>query len=181
EGGAMEEARGWRSGDQRAVSRRQGASRASGRLDPCRRRTHVRCSIPQGASMASNPLLAFSGLPRFDAIEPGHVGPAIAALLEEAQAAVAAAEAVADPTWDSFVLPLDEATQRLARAWGQVAHLEAVASTPPLRAAYNETLPAVTRFWSALGQNGALFAQYRRLATSPEFFGFSQARRKVVE
>jgi len=37
---------------------------------------------------ASNPLLDFSGLPRFDAIEPRHVLPAVDALLAAAHGAV---------------------------------------------------------------------------------------------
>ena len=37
----------------------------------------------------TNPLLDFSGLPRFDAIRPEHVGPALDVLLAEAEAAVA--------------------------------------------------------------------------------------------
>jgi len=131
--------------------------------------------------MTPNPLLDFSALPHFDAIRPGHVAPAIAQLLAEAEAAVKAAEAVSPVTWDSFVVPLDDATERLARAWNQVGHLEGVVNTPELRAAYNEALPTVTRFWSALGQNLALFAQYRRLADAPEFAGYDDARRKVVE
>src|SRR5690606_17325177 len=150
-------------------------------LDRSRRRTQIQRSTSRTHPMTSNPLLDFSGLPRFDAIRPEHVGPAVAQLLEEAGATVRAAEVVAEPTWDDFVLPLDEATSRLARAWGQVAHLEAVASTPPLRAAYNEALPAVTRFWAALGQNRALFAQYRRMADAPGFKGSSEARRQAVE
>lgn len=131
--------------------------------------------------MTDNPLLDFSGLPRFDAIRPEHVAPAIDRLLAEAEAAVRAAETVAPVTWESFVEPLDDATERLSRAWGQVGHLEAVVNTPALRAVYNESLPRVTRFWSGLGQNLALFAQYRRLAASPAFAGFDDARRKVVE
>ena len=35
----------------------------------------------------TNPLLDFSGLPRFSAIRPEHVGPAVDALLAEARAA----------------------------------------------------------------------------------------------
>ncbi|TWT18147.1 M3 family metallopeptidase [Luteimonas marina] len=131
--------------------------------------------------MTPNPLLDFSTLPHFDAIRPEHVAPAIAQLLAEAEAAVKAAETVSPVTWDSFVVPLDDATERLARAWNQVGHLEGVVNTPELRAAYNEALPTVTRFWSALGQNLALFAQYRRLADAPEFAGYDEARRKVVE
>ena len=131
--------------------------------------------------MSANPLLDFSGLPRFEEIRPAHVAPAVTQLLAEAEAAVRHAETVKPVDWERFVAPLDDATERLARAWNQVTHLEAVVNTPELRAAYNETLPAVTRFWSALGQNQALFAQYRRLAEAPGFADWSQPRRKVVE
>ena len=131
--------------------------------------------------MSANPLLDFSGLPRFEEIRPTHVAPAMTQLLAEAEAAVRHAETVEPVDWERFVAPLDDATERLARAWNQVTHLEAVVNTPELRAAYNETLPAVTRFWSALGQNQALFAQYRRLAEAPGFADWNQPRRKVVE
>ena len=77
----------------------------------------------------TNPLLDFSGLPHFDAIRPEHIAPAIDQLLAEAEAAVKAAEA-APVTWDAFVVPLDDATERLARGWNQVTHLEAVVNTP---------------------------------------------------
>ena len=129
----------------------------------------------------TNPLLDFSGLPHFDAIRPEHIAPAIDRLLAEAEAAVKAAEAVAPVTWDAFVVPLDDATERLARGWNQVTHLEAVVNTPALRAAYNAQLPKVTRFWSALGQNLALYRQYRTLADAPEAAQYDDARRKVLD
>ena len=129
----------------------------------------------------TNPLLDFTGLPRFDEIRAEHIAPAIDHLLAEAEAAVAAAEAVSPVTWDSFVVPLDDATERLARAWNQVTHLEAVVNTPALRGAYNAQLPKVTRFWSALGQNLALYRQYRALADTPEAAHYDDARRKVLE
>jgi oligopeptidase A len=128
-----------------------------------------------------NPLLDFSGLPRFDAIRPEHIAPAIDTLLAEAEAAVAHAETVAPVTWASFVTPLEDATERLWRAWGQVGHLQAVADTPELREVYNANLPKVTRFGAALGQNLALFAQYRALAGAPEYAGYDASRRKVLE
>jgi oligopeptidase A len=129
----------------------------------------------------NNPLLDFSGLPRFDAISPEHVAPAIDQLLAEAEAAVKHAEQVAPVTWDSFVVPLDDATERLWRAWGQVGHLQAVVNTPALREAYNANLPKVSRFGSALGQNLALYAQYKQLAAAPEAAGYDDARRKVID
>ena len=129
----------------------------------------------------TNPLLDFSGLPHFDAIQPEHVAPAIDALLAEAEAAVRAAETVSPVSWAGFVVPLDDATERLWRAWGQVGHLQAVVNTPALREAYNATLPKVTRFGSALGQNLALFQQYRALAAAPEAAHYDAAQRKVLE
>ncbi|KRG84494.1 oligopeptidase A [Stenotrophomonas daejeonensis] len=131
--------------------------------------------------MNANPLLDFSGLPRFDAIRPEHVTPAIDVLLAEAEAAVKTAETVAPVGWDNFVTPLDDATERLYRAWGQVTHLQAVVNTPELREAYNANLPKISRFGSAVAQNPALYAQYKALAASPEAAGFDGARAKALD
>ena len=128
----------------------------------------------------TNPLLDFSGLPRFDAITPDHVTPAIDALLEQARAAVAAARSVEPVTWESFVVPLDDATERLYRAWGQVSHLESVVNTPELREVYNANLAKITRFGSEVSQDLALYAQYRKLADSPQAAGFDAARQQVL-
>ena len=127
-----------------------------------------------------NPLLDFSALPRYDEIEPAHVAPAIDRLLAEARDAVKRAEQ-ANATWEAFVEPLDDANERLARAWGQVAHLHAVLDSPGLRAAYNESLPTVTQYWTALGQNLALFEKYRALRESSEYAALSPARRRIVD
>ncbi|AWH26657.1 M3 family metallopeptidase [Stenotrophomonas sp. YAU14D1_LEIMI4_1] len=129
----------------------------------------------------ANPLLDFSGLPRFEAIRPEHVAPALDVLLAQAEAAVSAAEQVQPVTWQTFVTPLDDATERLWRAWGLVSHLQGVVNTPELREAYNSNLPRVTRFASALGQNLALFRQYQALAASAEAAHFDTAQRKVLD
>ena len=129
-----------------------------------------------------NPLLDFSDLPRFDAIKPEHVTPAVIALLEENRAVVARLEApMAQVTWDNFVEPLENATEKLSRAWGAVGHLNAVVDTPELRAAYNESLPKVTEFWTELGQNLALFDKYKALKASGEYATLPPARKKIIE
>ena len=131
--------------------------------------------------MNTNPLLDFSGLPRFDEIRPEHITPAIDALLAEAEAAVKAAESVAPVSWENFVVPLDDATERLYRAWGQVAHLQSVVNTPELREAYNANLPRISRFGSALAQNPALYAQYKALAATAEAASYDAARAKALD
>jgi oligopeptidase A len=129
-----------------------------------------------------NPLLDFSDLPRFDAIKPEHVTPAVTALLEENRAVVARLETPMDEvTWNNFVEPLENSTERLSRAWGVVGHLNAVVDTPELRAAYNENLPKITEFWTELGQNLALFDKYKALKASPEYASLSPARKKIIE
>ena len=65
----------------------------------------------------NNPLLDFSGLPRFDTFKPEHVTPAIEELIAHAREVVTRLEAPSDNvTWDNFVVPLEEATERLGRA-----------------------------------------------------------------
>jgi oligopeptidase A len=130
----------------------------------------------------TNPLLDFSRLPRFAAILPEHVAPAVDELVAQGQATIerlAAAEAA--PTWETFVQPLDDANERLSRAWSQVSHLNAVVNTPELRAAYNAALPRVTQFFAAQGQDQRLHAGFKALAASPGFAGLSCARRRHIE
>jgi len=127
-----------------------------------------------------NPLLDQSGLPRFDEIEPAHVQPAIDALVAEAEAALALAGRAQPVTWDSVVAPLEDATERLGRAWNQVGHLNAVVNTPMMREAYNAALPKVTRFFSALEQDQALFAAYQSLSDQADALGLDALQRRVL-
>ena len=127
-----------------------------------------------------NPLLDFSGLPRFSELKPEHVAPALERLLAEGRTSVAHA-LQAEATWEAFVAPLEDANERIGRAWGQVAHLHAVLDSPELRAAYNETLPRVTQYWTELGQDTVRFERYKALAASPDFARLSPSRKKTVE
>lgn len=99
----------------------------------------------------TNPLLDPSDLPLFDRIEPQHVAPAVESLLKQAETALETVAAPGFPArWSDLAGVLDVATERLGRAWGAVSHLNSVADTPELRAAYNAALPRVTEFWTRL-------------------------------
>ncbi|MBL8378595.1 MAG: M3 family metallopeptidase [Burkholderiales bacterium] len=132
--------------------------------------------------MNDNPLTDFSDLPRFADIRPAHVAPAIDALIGACRATLA--QVTSDTKqigWDEFVAPLEDANERLSRAWGVIGHLHAVADAPELRDAYNDNLPKVTEYWTDLGQHAALFAKYKALAASSGFSALSRSRRRVVE
>ena len=112
----------------------------------------------------SNPLLDLSALPKFAAVTPAHIKPAIDALIAEARQVVGTL--VVDngvPIWETVVTPLDNANERLSRAWGIVGHLNAVLNSPELREAYNGMLPAVTQYWTELSQNESLYSKYKAL------------------
>jgi oligopeptidase A len=130
----------------------------------------------------ANPLLDFSGLPRFAEFNPGHVAPAVDALLAENRALIAR---VCGPdvaaTWHDFVEPLEDANERLARAWGVAGHLNAVMNSPELREAYNANLPKVTQYYTELGQHEGLFIKFKALGASAEFGQLTRAQRKVIE
>ena len=112
----------------------------------------------------SNPLLDFSALPAFDRVQPADVAPAMEALLERANNALETVTAADFPArWNDMARVLDVATDQLGRAWGIVSHLNSVADTPELRAAYNEALPRVTEFWTRLGADERLYAKYKAM------------------
>ncbi len=114
--------------------------------------------------MTDNPLLDFTDLPLFDRIRPEHVAPAVDALLAEAEAALQTVTAPTFPAdWLAISRVLDVASERFSRAWGAVGHLNAVADTPELRAAYNEAMPRVTAFWTRLGSDERLYAKYKAI------------------
>ncbi len=122
-----------------------------------------------------NPLLMPSALPRFDAVKPEHVQPAIETLIKQADAALTQVTDEAFPAdWLALSACLDVATERLSRAWGMVGHLHAVVDTPALREAYTQCLPLVTDFWTRLGSDERLYAKYK--AMDPKRLNPEQAR-----
>jgi oligopeptidase A len=129
-----------------------------------------------------NPLLDFSGLPRFDSVKPEHVAPAIDQLLTENRVLIEKLQAPATPaTWDVFVQPMTDAGERLGRAWGIVGHLHSVNDVPEWREAYNAQLPHVSSFYADLGQNLALFAKYKALRDSTEYATLSPTRKRIID
>jgi oligopeptidase A len=117
----------------------------------------------------TNPLLATGpeGLPAFSAILPEHVEPALLATLEENRAGIVRIiEQAHDatPSFESVVPPLEELGDRLHRVWSPVSHLHAVAHTPALRDAYNNCLPALSRYHTELAQNGELFRLFEQIS-----------------
>jgi oligopeptidase A len=108
----------------------------------------------------NNPLLQIDALPDFGKIEPAHARPALERVLSENRVRLAELTAQPNPTFASLVVPVEELSHRLSRAWSPIGHLNAVANSAAMREAYNECVPLLTAYTSELGQNAALSAGY---------------------
>ena len=132
--------------------------------------------------MSTNPLLDFNGLPRFATIRTEHITPAVEALLTENRALIKRPTATSvAATWEGFVAPLEDANERLGRAWGVVGHLHGVLDSPELREAYNANQPGIVQYWTELGQNLALFEKYKALRASAEFASLKGQQQKIID
>ncbi len=129
-----------------------------------------------------NPLLDFSGLPRFAEFKPEFVAPALDQLLDENSALVESLKGQdAPPDWANFVGPLDDGNERLRRAWGQVAHMNAVMNSPQLRDVYNANLPRITQYFTELAQDEALYRKYKALRAADTYLQLTAAQKKVID
>jgi oligopeptidase A len=108
----------------------------------------------------NNPLLEIDSLPAFDRIEAAHARPALEKVLADNRARLAELIAQAAPSFASLVVPVEELGYRLNRVWSPIGHLNAVANSDAMRAAYNECVPLLTAYASELGQNAELYAAY---------------------
>ncbi len=129
----------------------------------------------------TNPLLNFSDLPLFDQVRPEHVAPAVEQLITASNQALETVVAAGFPAqWLDLSKTLDVAGERFGRAWGMVSHLNSVADTPELRAAYNASLPVVTEFWTRLAADERLYAKYKAVDPTTLNAEQRQARTNAV-
>lgn len=129
----------------------------------------------------ANPLLNFSGLPKFNEIKPEHISPAVDNLIAEGRALVEQlATSTEAPTWESFALKLEDHSEKLGRAWSQVGHMNAVVNSPELREAYNDNLAKLTDYGSDIAQDERLYAKYKGIQASPALANLTPSQQQII-
>lgn len=129
----------------------------------------------------NNPLLNDNTLPHFSEIKPEHVVPAIEKLLSDARVTVDRHLKATDPfSWENLIEPIENAEDKLNKAWSPVSHMNSVVNSEPLREAYNACLPMLSDYSTEMGQNEALFKAYQAIAQSDEFQSHDKAQKKIV-
>jgi oligopeptidase A len=132
--------------------------------------------------MPENPLLEVRFRIPFDQIRPEQIEPAITELLRDARSRLD--QLTSDPqprTFANTMLVLDSLTERLEYAMGIVKHLEAVATTPELRAAYNAVQPEVSAFYSSLPLNEALWRTVQAYAATIDAKQLTGTRKRYLQ
>lgn len=84
-------------------------------------------------------------------------------------------------SWENSIQPLEEGEEALSRCWSQLEHLNAVANTKEIRAAYDALLPKVTNFQTDIIQDQELYKIYLNVKNSPAFSKLSDAQRIIVD
>ena len=131
---------------------------------------------------ADNPLLDLGYQIPFDRISAEHVEPGIDALITNVRAALAAiADATRTPTYASTLEAMEAATEPLERAMSVVGHLESVATTEALRAAYNEVRPRVSELYSSIPLDPKLYARLVAFSETDEARALPPTRRRFLE
>ena len=133
-------------------------------------------------SDSENPLLSYRFEIPFDAIGPEHVEPAVDLLLERARARLKAIKDCKEPrTYHNTLDLLDASTEELEHAMAVVGHLEAVATTPALRAAYNAVQPKVSEFYAGIPLDGELYRALKEYSETSEARSLDAVRARFLK
>jgi len=129
--------------------------------------------------MTKNPLLNITDLPQFTAIKPEHVLPALEHVLSEAREEIEELCKIEQPNWSNFAHKTEDIDEKISRVWSPVSHLNGVKDSNELREAYQQGIGLLTQYSSEMGQNQALFSQFKKLKES-EALDSTQAWQKLV-
>ena len=126
----------------------------------------------------TNPLLSQSPLPKFTAIQPEHIVPAVTEQLEQNRHHLNdLLSSQQEFTWANLIEPLSVQDNLLSNLWSPVGHLNSVASETEFRKQYEACLPLLTEYAAEVGQNQALFTAYKQLSQDPEL---SVRQQKII-
>ncbi|AOH86832.1 oligopeptidase A [Sphingomonas panacis] len=129
----------------------------------------------------TNPLLDTLVLPRFDAIRPEQIEPALDALIAEHESVVRSVIARDARSFTEVWMPLERAETAIDAMWSTVSHLHGVADSPELRAAYAAGQERLVENRLQVMQNQALYEALVALTATDDFAARPQTDRAAVE
>jgi oligopeptidase A len=116
----------------------------------------------------------------FAEVRAEHVEPAIGELLADARVQLAGVVEPRPRTFENTLLAFENLTERLDFGVGVVEHLEAVATTAELRAAYNAVIGPVSTFSTELLLSRELWQALREYAATEQARGLTGVRARFL-
>lgn len=131
--------------------------------------------------MSKNPLLTIAFQIPFDKVLPEHVEPGIRELMTDAQLRIdAIVSDTSERTFDNTMLALERSTENLDYALSVVRHLEAVATSPELRAAWNSVEADASAFYSQIPLNEGLWKQLQNYGATESAKALAPTKSRFV-
>lgn len=130
--------------------------------------------------LAGNPLLASTGLPRFDLIKPEHVIPAVRHCLANAEQQLTELEANIAPSWAGCFEKLEAIDRPFEYAWEPVTHLFGVMNSDALREAYETVLDEVVKFGLRASQSKPIYEACLGIRDGAEWRKLNAAQQRIV-
>jgi oligopeptidase A len=129
-----------------------------------------------------NPLLAESFPIQFSGVRAQHIEPAIQVLLEQMRRRLKDLSSPHVPrTYTNILMGLDIMTEPLDFAMSVARHLEAVATYPELRSAYNAVQAPVSQFYSSIPLNEQLWEAVKAVNQNADHSALSPVHRRHLE
>ena len=119
-------------------------------------------------------------LPDFEHFDADKVTQQLPTMLEQSQAQIEALLQSQVLDYSALVPPLEQIDDAIGRLWGPLAHLQSVANTDDVRAAYDDCLPIVTQYSTWLSQNSELYNALLLIQQSVEFPQLTSAQQQNI-
>lgn len=120
-------------------------------------------------------------LPQFSAIQPESIVDTISEAIALCKHTVDEVVSQSTYSYDTVVLPLEEADDKLSQLWSPVSHMNSVVSSDELREAHDACLPLLSEYGTWVGQHQGLYQAYKALKDSSDFQHLDAAKRKLID
>lgn len=139
----------------------------------------VALQVPE--ALMGNPLLDFTGLPKYSKISAADVVPAMDFLIAESKKTIDDIAAIPSISWDRYYFSLLDIDDKLSKAWSAVANLHSVRNDDAMRAAFNEAQKSLTEYSTWRGMHKGLYQQVQAIKHSAEFATLDTPKQKAIE
>ena len=122
-------------------------------------------------------------VPQFDQIQLSELKQQIEQAIQHGQQFLA--ELIAVPEQHAAQLQVlsqvDELENSMSESWGVLSHLNAVMNNTETREVYQSLLPALSEYYTALGQHTVLYHTYQQVQDSTEFNQLPTAQQSAIK